>query len=234
MNITGCPSVRSGVVSVREQFHLRPSSKVTPHPPYSAIPLESPANVQNSALSPQEALEVPSEKSPSTTLGLLGSFPAVGTDSVVAPGTGATANLACFKSLGRRKSARGALEVPPAQPYPAQTRFKFGNGRMSKARLAAEIPATLWNRWRAWHLYGNLGLVDRIWRGGRGISIEYGVCISISWHMLVEYGLVKIPATLWNRWRARHLFLIDMKIPALSRKGATEPLGGQLDVPRKT
>ena len=32
------------------------------------------------------------------------------------------------------------LGVPPAQPYPARERYKFGNGRLGEVRNVAEIP----------------------------------------------------------------------------------------------
>ena len=50
-------------------------------------------------------------------------------DSAVVLDTGATANLACFRWLSRRNSLPEQKGFPRVLTYPAQARFKFGDGR---------------------------------------------------------------------------------------------------------
>ena len=60
-------------------------------------------------------------------------------DSVVVLDTGATANLVCFRWLSRHNSPleqKGFLRV---LTYPAQARFKFGDGRTGNVCFAADI-----------------------------------------------------------------------------------------------
>ena len=50
-------------------------------------------------------------------------------------------NLARFKWLFLRDSVLAKFGVLPTSPYPVRVRFTFGNGRMSDARFASDIPA---------------------------------------------------------------------------------------------
>ena len=59
---------------------------------------------------------------------------------MVALDSGATANLDCFDLLSRHNSVLWKWGIPPAQPYPARGRFKFGNGRLREVRFSASIP----------------------------------------------------------------------------------------------
>ena len=58
--------------------------------------------------------------------------------SVVALDTGATANLVCFRWLSRHNSLLEQQGLPRVLTYPAQARFKFGDGR------TALLPISLW------------------------------------------------------------------------------------------
>ena len=81
-----------------------------------------------------------SEESSSATLEPTGGFSVAAADSVEAPDTGATADLACFKWLYPRYSDLRKFGVPRSQPYSARAGFECGNGAMSVARYAANIP----------------------------------------------------------------------------------------------
>ena len=46
-----------------------------------------------------------------------------------------------YRWSGRRISALERPGVPPAQPHPAEARFKFGNGRLGGVQYGADTPA---------------------------------------------------------------------------------------------
>ena len=52
--------------------------------------------------------------------------------------TGTAANLACSQWLNRNNSMLGKMGPPRVPTYPAQERFKFGEGRMGDVRFAAD------------------------------------------------------------------------------------------------
>ena len=60
-------------------------------------------------------------------------------DSVVVLETGATANLVCFRWLSHRNSRLEKKGFPRVMTYPAQARFKFGDGRTGCVCFAADI-----------------------------------------------------------------------------------------------
>ena len=97
-------------------------------------------SVQDGALSPKRDLEKPCEESLPATLELLGGFSVAGMDSLAASDTGGTANLASPEWFNRRNTLSGDFGAPTAQPYPDRTRFRFGGGRMSEFRFAADVP----------------------------------------------------------------------------------------------
>ena len=60
-------------------------------------------------------------------------------DSVVVLDTGATANLVCFRWLGHHNTLLEQQGLPRVPTYPAQARFKFGDGRTGDVCFAADI-----------------------------------------------------------------------------------------------
>ena len=60
-------------------------------------------------------------------------------DSVVVVDTGATANLVCFRWLRHHNSLLALNGLPRVSTYPAQARFKFGDGRTGNVCFAADI-----------------------------------------------------------------------------------------------
>ena len=60
-------------------------------------------------------------------------------DSVVVLDTGATANLVCFRWLSHHNSLLEQQGLPRVLTYPAQARFKFGDGRTGNVCFAADI-----------------------------------------------------------------------------------------------
>ena len=114
----------------------------------------------------------------STTLDVVGLFLVSEPDSVVSD-TGATADLLGLRWLEHHKRISRRAGYQQVTTYPASARFSPGDGRLGKARHAADIP---------------VGTVER-----KGKSTA---CV------------------------------LDPDIPALSRQGPAEPLGGQLDFSR--
>ena len=62
-------------------------------------------------------------------------------NSVVTLDAAATANLMCFRWLIRHNTMPGRVGLRRESTYPAQVRFKFGDGRMGDVRHAADITA---------------------------------------------------------------------------------------------
>ena len=60
-------------------------------------------------------------------------------DSVVVLDTGATANLVCFRWLSHHNALLEQRGLPRVSTYPAQARFKFGDGRTGDVCFAADI-----------------------------------------------------------------------------------------------
>ena len=67
-----------------------------------------------------------------------GQFSASQSDSVVALGTGATANLVCYKWFANHNLYSGRRELEKAVPHPSSARFKFGDGRIGGVKHAAD------------------------------------------------------------------------------------------------
>ena len=62
-------------------------------------------------------------------------------DNAVILNAGATANLVCSWRLNHHNSPSEKVGLPRVPTYPAQARFKFGDGRMGDVKFAAEITA---------------------------------------------------------------------------------------------
>ena len=110
--------------------------KMSTRPPFSPIPMESPAEVQEKGLPSQEDSEEACAQSFSATSDLSGQFSAADADSVMVLGAGATANLVCLNGWAAAILCRG---IPSAKPFRARARFKFGNGRLCDLRFWSDI-----------------------------------------------------------------------------------------------
>ena len=75
----------------------------------------------------------------STTLDIGGQFAASNSDSVAVLGAGATANLVRFKWLDNRIIFLQRQDFPKVMPYSTSARFKFGGGRATEVKHAADI-----------------------------------------------------------------------------------------------
>ena len=126
-----------------------PPANPSPSPPRNYVPRSSfssiamdPASFVCSESSPPEArVEGCTEQSFSTSLDPGCQLVCMRDDSVVVLDTGATANLACFRWLSRRNSLLEQKGFPRVLTYPAQARFKFGDGRAGNVCFAADITA---------------------------------------------------------------------------------------------
>ena len=68
-----------------------------------------------------------------------GQFAAPSSESVVALGIGATANLVCRKWLENHNPFLDKRGLEKAVPYPSTARFKFGDGKIGEVQHAADI-----------------------------------------------------------------------------------------------
>ena len=85
--------------------------------------MESPRSAQEDGFPIEKETEINCEKSSSATLYLGDQFLCVGEDGVVAPETGAAANLGRLKRLGNHNLLLGKQGLPRKSTYPAMGAF---------------------------------------------------------------------------------------------------------------
>ena len=123
---------------------IAPSSlqaNIAPRPFLSLVPMDSSGSVSTEGTKKPKEGNGKREKSLPTTLEAFMQLICTKEDSVAILDTVATANLVCFRWLNRHNSMLGKMGLPRVSPYPAQARFKFGDGRMGVARFAVDITA---------------------------------------------------------------------------------------------
>ena len=106
-----------------------PPAIYVPRPSFSSFAMDPVPPVCSGSPPPEKKAGGHSEQSFSTSLDSGCLLVCTRDDSVVVLDTGATANLACFRWLSRHNSLLERKGLPRALTYPAQARFKFGDGR---------------------------------------------------------------------------------------------------------
>ena len=129
------------------EFHLLPKCpkrnstpqvSVAPPPPPSTVPRSSFSSIALDpeppacldSVSPETGTAGHCEQSFSTTLDTGCQLVCMQDDSVVILDTGATANLVCLRWLNHHNALLEQKGMSRVSPYPAQARFKFGDGRI--------------------------------------------------------------------------------------------------------
>ena len=107
--------------------------------PYCSIAMEAPLSVGSSRKPAPGGPDRSREQCFSTTLDIGGQFAASNSDSVAVLGAGATANLVRFKWLDNRIIFLQRQDFPKVMPYSTSARFKFGGGRATEVKHAADI-----------------------------------------------------------------------------------------------
>ena len=107
---------------------------------YPSISTETPALPQQAESAIDSETGCKCEQSFVTAVDVGGANLVSQAESLAALDTGATANLARFSWLANRNSTLVRHGIPRINTYPSTARSRFGDGRLGKARHAADIP----------------------------------------------------------------------------------------------
>ena len=117
-----------------------PGTRKVRRPSRGSIPMETPPVAQGPGQSARDGGDSVREQAFSTTLDLGARFLFEGTNSLVAFGARAAADLVCFRPLARRPRVLECKGFARVSAYPACARFEGGDGRLDEVRHAANIP----------------------------------------------------------------------------------------------
>ena len=106
---------------------------------FSSIAMDPAPSVCSESSPPETKAEGHTEQPFSTPLDSGCQLVCMRDDSVVVLDTGAAANLVCFRWLSHQSSLLERKGFPRVLTYPAQARFKFGDGRAGNVCFASDI-----------------------------------------------------------------------------------------------